>query len=918
MHAINPNQARHTIRQWWFIPFCIGALIVLVWGRSTQWPSPIVERDLHQHRSNRAAPLPNDTLTLSQTFTAQKDGFSELKLWLVRYGEPQPDSVGQLVFTIRDDQGALIAEERRQVRDLSHNDAVRLTFLPQENSAETTYTLTIAGIENSSFSVGGYTLDALDGNFSLSSGETAIIQDLRLTTQYTLTPSNAIRTLLKQIQQNILLFTVTLLFLALPSALIFSMLPRLTSDNSTHVAIMIALGTAIWPIVWTWTTLMNWSWSPVSLWVVFVIGWLIVIARAVQYRRKHNLAWLSTLPSQHTVVLFIILLFSFILRLLAVRDLVFPPWVDSVRHALITVIMSETGQVLQNYRPYLDAEGSLYHFGFHTISASLDLMLNGDMPRMLLMMGQLINTLVLLGIYAAGYLLTRRRGVGLVAAFVVGLPMFFPAYYMSWGRLTQLTGMLILAVLVGLTWRLARGLTTEVLQKEHVHHSNFFSVDVQYIVLTGLLAGGLFLVHFRVFLLYVPVALIIWLFGRPNRQLPMAGFVALFVSFPRIVQFVRITRPKTILTSSPTYNDFPIGYITTAWETPILILTIACAILALLHLSYRYQALNWVIGLGLLAFTLAGEWLGFLPILGNIPFLRTGLVAGLFAFVLGGWQQWIGNWPLLAVSWLAFGHWLRTPEEHAGAIAGAAFMLWVTPNLPKWRWMELIFLNTLWVGLLFILLLGRRIGLPESWVLNTNAMVISLFLPYSLIIGLAAWALWDWFQQQHWLIQVTLYVGFGSLIMYTTLFSVPHQINILNQTTVLAESADLPALEWLDQNLPPDAHIVSSSWRWLNNTWSAQDGSAWLVPLYNRSSTIPPADYGYNPALAAIIRPFNEQAAAIKDWSTPEATQFLRDNGVTHVYIGARSGFLKPEQVAANLAMELLFAENGTFIFALR
>ena len=181
-----------------------------------------------------------------------------------------------------------------------------------------------------------------------------------------------------------------------------------------------------------------------------------------------------------------------------------------------------------------------------------------------------------------------------------------------------------------------------------------------------------------------------------------------------------------------------------------------------------------------------------------------------------------------------------------------------------------------------------------------------------------AWALWGWFEQQHWLTQVVVYVGLGGLIMYTLQFSVPHQINILNQTTVLAESADLPALEWLDQNLPPDAHIASSSWRWLNQTWSAQDGSAWLVPLYNRSSTIPPADYGYNPALTAIIQPFNEQAKAIPDWSTPDAAQFLRDSGVTHVYIGARGGFLKPEQVAANPAMELLFAENGVFIFALR
>ena len=99
--------------------------------------------------------------------------------------------------------------------------------------------------------------------------------------------------------------------------------------------------------------------------------------------------------------------------------------------------------------------------------------------------------------------------------------------------------------------------------------------------------------------------------------------------------------------------------------------------------------------------------------------------------------------------------------------------------------------------------------------------------------------------------------------MYVLLFSVPHQINISNQTTVLAESADKPALHWLDQTLPPDAHIMTSSWRWLDNIWSGQDGGAWLVPLYNRSSTIPPADYNIDPVLGNNVRTFNEQASAM-------------------------------------------------------
>ncbi|MGB1251697.1 MAG: hypothetical protein ACPG8W_13855 [Candidatus Promineifilaceae bacterium] len=903
MHSIDAAHPQQTIRQWWFVPFLIGALLVFTWARFSNWPSPIVERDLYQHRSNVPAPLPNGELSLSQSFIPQKNGLSEVEVWLIRYGEPQPDSTGQLIFTVRDEAGSLIAEERRRVAAHKHSDAITISFLPQADSAEKTYTLTITGIDNSAFSVSAYTLDALDGAFSLSTGETSEIQDLRLTTRYTLTPIHAIQLLGKQLRDNFLLFSVTLLFILLPSALIFSFLPPLTRNNSTHIAILIALGMSVWPLIWTWTSLVNFAWTGPALWAVMIIGWLGVLVQLVRRYREKPFDLFSNVPSNHSLALFSLLLFCLLLRLLAARGLEFPPWVDSVRHLIITNIMADTGQVLQGYRPYFDVGPQLYHFGFHTLSASIDLLLNRNASETLLMLGQLINTLVLLGIYAAGYLLTRRRGVGLLAAFIVGLPMFFPAYYMSWGRLTQLAGMLILGVLIGLTWRLAR---------------EKISAEIPHILIVALLTGGLFLIHFRIFLLYLPFALLAWVFGRPKRGLPIAGIITFAITLPRIIQFARITRPAGLLKSAPSYNDFPTGYITVGWETPFLILAIACVVLALLHLTYEYQSLNWIVGLGFLCATLAGEWLGFIPILFDIPFLRTGLVAGFFAFVLGGWQQPIGNWPLLLVAWLSLGHWLQTAQEQGIAIVGVGFLLWITPKLQTRRWRKLIFLNALWVASLFLLLLGKRVGLPESWVLNLNSMIISLFLPYSITIAIVVWALWGWFQQRHWIVLTVLFAGVGGLVMYTTLFSVPHQINILNQETVLVKSADLPALAWLDDNLPQDAHIAVNSWRWLNQAWSGYDGGTLIVPLLQRSSTMPPPDYTYNRELRAEVNEFNIAADAVEDWSTAEASQFLRENGVTHVYIGARGGFFKPEQLTNNLDFELLYAKQGTFIFALR
>ena len=145
-----------------------------------------------------------------------------------------------------------------------------------------------------------------------------------------------------------------------------------------------------------------------------------------------------------------------VVRLLAIRDLAFPPWVDSSRHGLITAVMTATGRAIRDYQPFLKSSDS------PTITASIPWHRSEHdercpLTRLLLILGQLLNALIPLTIYAGAYLFTRRRGVSLAAAFLVALPFFFPAYYATWGRFTQLTGMLVMPILLALTWLIVRG-----------------------------------------------------------------------------------------------------------------------------------------------------------------------------------------------------------------------------------------------------------------------------------------------------------------------------------------------------------------------------------------------------------------------------------------------------------------------------
>ncbi len=508
------------------------------------------------------------------------------------------------------------------------------------------------------------------------------------------------------------------------------------------------------------------------------------------------------------------------MRLLAVRDLAFPQWVDAVRHGLITTIMAADGRAITSYAPWLPVERFPYHFGFHTVPASLIRMTGWELAPLLLILGQLLNALVPLSVYAAAWLMTRRRAVGLVAAFLVAFPFLFPGYYATWGRFTQLTGMLVMPPLVALTWLLLRG-------GRRWRHAWW---------LVGLLASGLFLIHLRVFLYFLPFPLLVWAGSRfrRTRGLLAAGALTVALVGARAWELFPRASLQRLSNSIDEYNSFPIGYVTAGWERYVIALAIGGALLGL-------------------------------------------------------------------------GAWLR-----------------------RRRWGALPLALAAWVGALFALLAGRRLGLPQTWLVNLNSMYITLFFPFALLIGIALDRLWGWsvvalraLERRGHLpaprfFDMLRHAALGALLTAALLFGAHNQIAILHPETTLARPADMAGLMWVRDNLPPDARVVVSAWEWLNGAWAGTDGGAWLLPLTGHASSTPPADYQYNGELAESVRRFNEAATAIEDWSAPAAARWLRDQGYTHIFVGARGGFLDPAALARNPQLSQLYAADGVFIFEIQ
>ena len=809
---------------WWL---AVGAGLFLVWlllfngnglpASVTAVSQPIITIDLNQQRANTALPPPQGDLTIRQTFVPRWDGLREIELLLARPGEQTEG--GRFHLQLFDDADNLIDEQALESATLTHNQTFTLRFPPQRRSAGRRYTLQLSGSEDNPVSVWGYSLDVIGrGKLVVASGALATAvppttaQDLRLVTRYQLTWADAFISLGKMLWQDGLIMLLALFFLPMPGALILSLADFFNRKGHevknawlnplVWWGVALALGTAVWPLLWQGLTLLGGRWCGWSLWLVFVIGWLTIL---FLWRSCEVAKLRSCKARSHSATLLLLLLLTLAVRLLAVRDLSFPPWVDASRHGLITAVMTHSGQLPGSYEPYLPVTDAKYHFGFHTLSASLELMTSWPLNRLLLFLGQLINGLIPLTVYTAVILMTRRRRAGLLAAFLVGLPFFFPGYYVTWGRLTQLTAMLVMPVLLALTWLLVRG--------------GRRWRRVWWLI--ALLAAGLFLIHLRVFLFFLPFAAIVWLvsWGRNGRYLALAAGMGVLLVSPRLWQLLPAVEPSRLTGNSiPNYNDFPLNYVQTGWE----------------------QQYWWLAGIVLL------------PV----------LVAGL--------------------------------------------------RRRTWSWLPLIL--TGWGAGLVVLLAGR-FGLPALPLANLNSLYITLFLPLAIFLGVAGDRFWRWLRRQnHWR-QWPIRIVIGGVLTAALLFGVRQQLSILNPQTLLAQHADVAGLEWVADHVPETAVIAVSSWKWLGETWAGSDGGAWITPLTGRAATTPPIDHIYNRDMFQFVREFNATATAVPDWSDPTQADWLRAQGVTHIFIGQRGGFFDPAALAANPQMEMVYGRDGVFIF---
>jgi hypothetical protein len=448
---------------------------------------------------------------IGQSVVARRPGLSGVELWL---GRPQVET-WLAVDLFRDaSESVPVASTQVIISSDSALRPLRVTFAPQDNQADQSYSLRLRVLEGS-IDILGRNEDAYPQGQAFVDG-LAADGDIAFRLLYDYGPAAMLSDLADFVPQAWLALPLAALLL-LPGWLLLDLLGlRRHFDAGQQAALALGLSLALVPLLLLWTTALGLHWSRPA---VIVVAVLLTVATAWRFFRHLPFPPPACILQPTTWTLVAVFVVSLLVRLAMVRDLAVPAWVDSVHHALIAQLIVDQGTLPASYLPFVDLDTASYHAGFHSLVAAFHWLSGLDVAAAMLLIGQVLNALMVLAVYLLALELSRDRTVGLIAALLVGVVSPMPAYYASWGRYTQLTGLLILPTAVVFVRRALAA-------SKPISPSPRGGESWPWLLLAAVTLAGLFLTHYRVAAFcacYLLAYLLGQRYGRGSRLRDLVG-----------------------------------------------------------------------------------------------------------------------------------------------------------------------------------------------------------------------------------------------------------------------------------------------------------------------------------------------------------------------------------------------------------
>jgi len=806
------------------ITLASGGILILLALCLSGCTGHVLDVDVAQERLDTATRPLDGSLTITQSFVCHRPNLCEIELLPAIYETPGQGTVTLRLCSVRDhDEFARVSIN---VAETDHNVPVVFAFPPQGDSAGKAYELCLEGGPGVSVGFWYNSVNAY-GDGALRLTEHTDAGDLRFITRCRYDMPAMIQQAGAMVRDDAGLVIPLVVLLLLPGFALWHGL-GLTKHGSPvgDLALTLSLSLALVPVTLLWSTVLGVAWNR-SLFLAASAAVTIFILLRLLRTRFSDLAPWSTAGNRRVAWGAMALFFlTLLVRFAQIRNLALPAWVDSPQHTLVTQLLIAHGQVPSSYEPLLPVERFFYHFGFHSVLALFHWLSGLAIPQAMLVLGQVLSAAHALAAYLLTLRLTGRKLAAIVAELIVGLVSYLPAYYVTWGRYTQLTGLLLLpaALVTAMDW----------LEAERR--------DWRLLLVAGLMQAGLFMTHSRV-----------TIYG--------ACFLVAYLLCDSITHLQRSAKEQTAETLR------------------------RLALLAILAVGLSGPWVVQVVSDISAALREAGRSLSGTPSYNAVP------------------------WNLLLIA--------RNRELMAVAALGAVWGL-----LRRKRAAALM---VTWCGLVVLVLNPGWLGLAATDLVNNATAIISLFLPLSVLCGLAAALAWDRIRpvllgliQRLRLPNAATLVRFALAILITAAAfqGVAGTLTIINPITVLATAEDQQAMSWIRQNTPPTAVFLINVRHWQLGTYAGTDGGYWIPQLTGRRVLLPAFSYTYGaPDYVQHIAATAKIVSEVTDAEDPRLLDILERERVTHVYIGAKGGRLTPGMLLRSSLYHPAYSSGGVWIF---
>lgn len=659
---------------------------------------------------------------------------------------------------------------------------------------------------------------------------------------------------------------VAVLLLFLPGFLIErTVRPVLDGGCLSRPVLWLGLSLAIVPLIYQWSSVAG---RPLRLPILAAIATAGCCAGLVlAWRQSASLVW----PGRRNAgwLLAFLLLFSIAtgIRFNEIRGLALPPWVDSVHHTLLVQVAGDRGLAPTSLQPFLPVEDLPYHWGYHVWTATVAQLAGAAPVDALLWSGQLLNALHVFTAAALALYFWRHPLAGLAAGIVVGMLSIYPAYYLSWGRYTQLMGLLLIPPLM-LAW-----------------HALLRRPDWRQAAIVTLLCAGLSLIHFRVLLFglaYMAAALLVSSLNasrQENQRRILAGATAGLAAIGVTLPWLWLLLQQRL---APALSE-PDG----------------------LSGGGNYNALNTAL-----------VWAGENRLLAALAMLAACWLLGQRSRQAVTLIIWVAAMILMANPWLL---------SYVLPAGGAMLLLWAASRR---HW------PTALAGGLLLLANPWFLQLPFFWLITNEVVIISLFLPFSLLIGGAYGGLARRLtahdesrpaaantgsrrfalQPAQWYTILNIFLVLGAGWGYWRIHNL-----VLQENLVLATAADREAIEWIAENTRREARFLTNAQPWLAAADMGSDAGWWILPLTGRQVSTPPVVFTYGPAdYQQLVRATTGTVINYQPGTEQAIYDLIVRRGITHIYLGSRGGPLSAELFADRTRFELIYEQEEVRIYRVR